>query len=116
MPQLSQYEERKLLLRLSENDKDAFEEIYHRYWQLLLGMAFNRLKNWQAAEDVVHDVFISIWKNRHKQEIKSLKNYLATAVKYKILKEVRKAALHKLYRQKESAEQFSMIPDSSLDN
>ena len=116
MPQLSLYQERELLLRLANNDKDAFAEIYHHYWQLLLGMAFNRLKNLQAAEDIVHDVFISIWNNRHKQEIQSLKSYLATAVKYKILKEVRKAALHHIYQQKENAEPFSVISETALDN
>ena len=102
--------------RLSENDKAAFAEIYHRYWELLLGMAYNRLKNRQAAEDVVHDVFAGIWINRNKQDITVLRSYLATAVKYRILKEVRKAALARHHSQRLPAMQVSSDMDAALDH
>lgn len=92
--------EKELLKDLSAGDKTAFAAIYHQYWELLLGMAYNRLKDLQAAEDIVHDVFAGIWINRQKQEIQSLRNYLATAVKYRILKEVRKSAVARNYQKK----------------
>jgi len=81
-------------------------------------MAYNRLKNLQAAEDVVHDVFAAIWKNRHNQEIQSLRNYLATAVKYRILREARKAALARNYQEKELSGIYATAPDTDgeLDN
>lgn len=117
MQALSTYHDNELLARLSAGDEDAFAQIYHRYWELLLGMAYNRLKNLQTAEDIVHDVFASIWHNRTKQEIKSLKNYLATAVKYMILKEARKAALLRMYQQKELGNPtYITIPDNVLDH
>lgn len=100
MPALSSYTEDDLLRLLAADDRNAFAEIYNRYWQFLLGMAYHRIKDWQAAEDIVHDVFASLWLNRQKTEIKSLKNYLAVAVKYMILKEVRKAVLRKTYQQR----------------
>jgi RNA polymerase sigma-70 factor (ECF subfamily) len=90
--------EKELLKGLSAGDKKAFAGIYHQYWELLLGMAYNRLKDLQAAEDIVHDVLAGIWINRHKQEIQSLRNYLATAVKYRILKEVRKSVMARNYQ------------------
>ncbi len=101
---------------LSENDKAAFAEIYHRYWEVLLGMAYNRLKNRQSVEDVVHDVFAGIWINRNRQEIGSLRNYLATAVKYRILKEVKKAALARQYSRTLSAMQSFSDLDAALDH
>lgn len=114
----SSYDEQGLLARLAADDKEAFAHIYHQYWELLLAMAYNRLKDLQAAEDVVHDVLAGIWHNRHKQHIHSLKNYLATAVKYRILKEIRKAALLHNYQKKEAgSSRYVSIPDtSSLDH
>jgi ferric-dicitrate binding protein FerR (iron transport regulator) len=40
---------------LKTSDGSAFNEIYERYWEKLLGMAFNRLKHLHEAEDVVHE-------------------------------------------------------------
>lgn len=112
------YQDQGLLARLAADDKQAFAEIYHQYWELLLGMAYNRLKDLQAAEDIVHDVLASLWHNRHTQEIHALKSYLATAVKYSILKQTRKAALRQHYQQREVHQHLYVVsPDtSSLDN
>lgn len=110
-------DERELLSRLAADDKEAFAAIYRQYWEVLLAMAYNRLKDLATAEDIVHDVFASIWHNRHHQEIHSLKNYLATAVKYMILKQARKASLLRQYRQSEATpptQDFSS--DTALDN
>jgi RNA polymerase sigma-70 factor (family 1) len=111
----SPYNERELLARLSASDKEAFAVIYQHYWELLYGMAYNRLKARLLAEDVVHDVFASLWRNRQKQEIQCLKSYLATAVKYIILKELRKAALQQQYRQVQPAESVIPVTEAALD-
>lgn len=109
--------ERELLTRLAADDKEAFAEIYRQYWEPLLAMAYNRLQDLATAEDIVHDVFASIWHNRHHQQIQSLKNYLATAVKYMILKQARKAMLLRQYRQSEyTPPTQEFIPDTVLDN
>ena len=97
----SSYTDEELLFELSQDDRGAFAEIYRRYWSLLLALAYNRLKDLQSAEDIVHDVFASIWHNRQRQEIKTLKNYLATAVKYLVLREIRKKAHYQLYQETE---------------
>jgi len=111
------YTDQQLVALLATGDRDAFAEIYRRYWETLLGMAYNRLKNLAAAEDIVHDVFAGIWHNRRKQEIKSLNPYLAAAVKYAILKEARRDALQRLYRQQEAGVPYYTIsPDTLLDN
>jgi len=97
----SSYSDEELLFELSKDDRVAFAEIYRRYWSLLLALAYNRLKDLQSAEDIVHDVFAGIWYNRHRQEIRTLKNYLATAVKYLVLREIRKKSYYQLYKQNE---------------
>ncbi|GGH83515.1 RNA polymerase sigma-70 factor (ECF subfamily) [Filimonas zeae] len=79
----------------SENDASAFTELYNRYWKILLEIAWRKTRNWDDAQDIMQDVFVSLWKSRHRIEIQSttIKNYLGTAIRYMIyarLKEGRK--------------------------
>ncbi|MBK0379909.1 RNA polymerase sigma factor [Mucilaginibacter segetis] len=86
----SSYSDQELIAFLKADQAFAFNEIYDRYWKTLFGISYNRLKDIQAAEDVVHDVLLSIWNNRDRLEIINLKAYLATATKYMILRKLRK--------------------------
>lgn len=85
-----QYDDNELLYLLSQNDKAAFTELYNRYWQKLYAIAYNRLKETQTAEDIVHDVMAGLWSSREKISIELLENYLATATKYAVLGKLRK--------------------------
>lgn len=91
------YDNKVLLELLSNDDELAFTELYNRYWSKLFAVAFNRLKEIHAAEDIVHDVFASIWANRRKLEIESLENYLATATKYMVLTKIKKIQKQRSY-------------------
>lgn len=89
----------ELLRLLRSDDQLAFTEIYNRYWQTLYAVAYNRLRDQQKSEDVVHDVFSSLWSNRHKSEINNPGAYLATAVKFRVLANIRKELLKQNYIQ-----------------
>ena len=84
------YDNDLLLDLLSKDDELAFTELYNRYWKKLFALTYNRLKEIQSAEDIVHDVFASLWANRKKSAIESLENYLATATKYMVLAKIKK--------------------------
>ena len=86
------YDDNKLLSLLSNNDEEAFTEIYNRYWEKLVAVAYKRLKNTAFTEDVVQDVFVSLWKNRYESSIQSLENYLASAVKYAVFNKLKIAS------------------------
>lgn len=75
-----------LLSLLKEGDEAAFTEIYNRYWKRLYAMAYERLKSKDLAEDVVHEVFTSLWQRRQSAAIRTLAPYLAAATRYCILK------------------------------
>ncbi|MET6996333.1 RNA polymerase sigma factor [Chitinophaga defluvii] len=81
----------ELLVRLQKGDDAAFTEIYNRYCEMLFAIAYNRVKEVPAAQDIVQDLFTSLWLNRNKIVLRSLKNYLATAIKYLSLAYLRKA-------------------------
>lgn len=92
------YDNKDLLGLLSNNDEIAFTELYDRFWQKLFAMAYCRLKEIETAEDIVHDVFASLWANRQQITIESLDNYLATAVKYMVLDKLKKKERERLYK------------------
>ncbi|QEH40100.1 RNA polymerase sigma factor [Chitinophaga sp. XS-30] len=72
----------ELFLRVKQDDHRAFNEIHRRYWEKLMAISLQRVKDADTAKDIMQEVFISLWNNRHKTDIEKLENYLATAVKY----------------------------------
>lgn len=89
MKEYQLYNNQMLLDLLAESDEFAFTELYNRYWKKIFAIAYNRLSEAQSAEDIVHDVFASLWVNRKKNQIESLENYLATATKYMVLAKIK---------------------------
>lgn len=85
------YNDQDLVALLKQGDELAYTEVYNRYWKTLYAIAYNRLRNIQSAEDVVHDVLVSLWNNRQTAEVGNLSAYLATATKYMIFHLVKRA-------------------------
>lgn len=71
-----------LFILLKKDDHAAFTEIHHRYWERLMAIALQRVKDVHVAQDIMQEVFVSLWNNRHTTVIEKPENYLATAVKY----------------------------------
>jgi len=104
-----------LLVLLSKGDEVAFTEIYNRFWQKLFAIAYNRLKQNQEAEDIVHDVFASLWVNRNKADIECLENYLATATKYMVLAKMKRKERERIYTDiTQQAPVFELPVEASL--
>jgi RNA polymerase sigma-70 factor (ECF subfamily) len=74
-------EDRLLIWRCKQGSRSAFRRIYEKYQGDLRNLAANLLDDKTAAEDVVHDVFMSFLKVVDKFELKgSLAGYLKTSV------------------------------------
>ncbi|MYL28787.1 sigma-70 family RNA polymerase sigma factor [Halobacillus halophilus] len=50
--------------RIREKDKEALEVLYDRYEKLLYSFAFRMMKDSQAAEEVMQDVFMKLWRGK----------------------------------------------------
>jgi RNA polymerase sigma-70 factor (family 1) len=85
---------KNLLLALRDGDENAFTTIYNTYWKKLLALAYANLKDKMLAEEVVQEVFISLWNRRFDQRIESLEAYLATAVKFSTFKSLHRNRRH----------------------
>lgn len=80
-----------LLTGLQENDEKAFERIYARYSPDLLDFAARRLESLTEAKDILQDVFIDLWAKRATLHIRlSLRSYLFSTVRYKMIDHIRK--------------------------
>lgn len=89
MLNFSTYSDEQLLRLLSEDNQQAFSEIYERYWEKLFVSAEKILQNRAAAQDAVQEVFISLWNRRSTLQIESLQNYLYQAARFQVFKNIR---------------------------
>lgn len=74
----------ELLQRLLRDDASAFQELYDRYWHKLYFIAHKRLKSAMAAEEIVQNVFFTLWQKRKTLRIQDLSPYLAAATRYAV--------------------------------
>lgn len=77
----------KLLLGISEGNEKAFSELYDIFYPELTRHVLSKVNDQIIAEDILHDLFFSLWKNRENiLEIKSVPAYLYSSVRYLILR------------------------------
>lgn len=103
------YSDHELLVSMATGDEAAFTEIYHRYWQHLLAIAWKHTHDESSAKEIVQEVLISLWDKRATQEISQLPHYLATAIKFSVFKHYhqqqrRKNILTSIFRTASSAD------------
>jgi len=72
----SQKAEMELLTLLGQSDDEAFTEIYNRYWRKLFVTAANWINNLEEAEEIVQDIFTSLWRKRGTLNLYHLKPHL----------------------------------------
>ena len=112
MRNYSSFTEDELLRRLQASDEIAFTEIYNRYWEKLLAIGYYHTHDKQAAEDIIHDVLMSLWSRKNDLHIQSLNAYLGTAVKFAVFKSiVRDKKRRKLLMGQNLPEYFSDIEE-----
>lgn len=75
-----------LLVQIRQDDQQAFKVLYDRYWGALWGYARNAMEDADDAEDIVQELFITLWEKRSQLQIHtSLKAYLYRAVLNKVI-------------------------------
>ncbi len=94
----SSYNDLQLFQLFKEKDKYAFEELYERYAEAIYKYTFARINSKEISEEIVQEIFISLWTKRNELEIKnSLNSYLFGAAKYKILTYIRSKGIERKY-------------------
>ncbi len=107
----------ELLVKMLEaDDHEAFREIYKRYWRSLFAAARRKLKSDETSEELVQNIFLSLWEKRHSLAIENLAGYLFSALKYQVIDHLRKQLLAEKYTGFLQAreEQYGETPDDML--
>src|SRR5258705_9231831 len=69
-----------LIKLLKADDETALNEIYLRYWKCLYFSSLKKVRIKEIAEELVQNIFISLWDRRHLANITHLSGYLQTAI------------------------------------
>jgi len=83
------FSDEKLVTLMKSGNQVAFNQLYNRYWKVLFSKTINILKDKSLSEDVLQDVFTSIWLRRELLEINDIKSYLFAAARNNALLKIR---------------------------
>lgn len=107
------YTDQELISSLKSGDELAFENLYLRYWEKMFYFAIQKTGDIMDAENVVQDVFISLWNRRSSLNITSeLSHYLIVSVKYRIIKLFEKQRNQRLHEE-QSLAAYDILDDST---
>ena len=127
--QLVLLSDKVLINKLQCGEGNAFNMLYAGYWQKLFVFVCGIVHDRAAAQDIVQDVFVSLWLRRQEVNVNgSLHNYLHTAVRYRALSYlsanmrqsqqlqqlVTGCRLHNLIMEKQSAQELQAIINHQL--
>lgn len=94
------YNDEELVELLKSGKDKAFDELYFRYRDILVRFVYLRMKSIAISEEIVQEVFTSIWERRKTIVIqKSFAAYIYTSVRYMTLDYIKSHAVSDQYIQ-----------------
>lgn len=88
------YTDEELVELLKQGKDRAFDELYFRYRDLLVRFVYVRMKSVPVSEEIVQEVFTTIWERRKTLVIqKKFSAYMYTSVRYVALDYIKSNAL-----------------------
>lgn len=76
------YSDEKLMLEIKANNMFAFDLLYKKYSKRIFKFAYSILKSQEESENIVQDVFLSLWENRNNVEKDSSVKYYVFTIAY----------------------------------
>jgi RNA polymerase sigma-70 factor (ECF subfamily) len=85
-------DEMRLVARVRAGDQQALAELYDRYSNVVYAVALRVLKDASAAEDVLQDIFLQLWRNPDSFDASrgSLTAWLAVIARHRSIDRIRK--------------------------
>lgn len=97
MDKFKDYTDQELLSQIGKDDEEAFAEFYNRYAKHVRSMAFSKVNTIEATQEIVQDIFASIWERRSSLHIHAVSNYLSVAVKYRTINHIKRQLAFRKY-------------------
>lgn len=101
--------------KIKEGDRGTFEKLFRQYYEGLHRFIWGYVQSKAVAEELVQDVFLSIWENREQITIRhSVKAYLFKMARNKSIDWLRRNEVEQKWKEEESAHLKSRhVPDAS---
>ncbi len=94
-------EETIIIGKLTDGDDSGFRGLFDLYYKRLFHYAISYLDDDAIAEDLVQDLFLSIWEKKRDLNINSsLSSYLYTSVHNRCIQHLRKRKVREKYKDK----------------
>lgn len=87
----------ELVVLLNRGDRVAFEAIYRRYAADLYRFARKNIYTAEDCEEMIQDVFESLWLRHDSLKIQSLRHYMFNAIRYMIIRYIQHKGVKKKY-------------------
>ena len=110
------YEEENILIeRLRKGDMHAFEQLFKEYYEMLCYFANRFIDNMPVAEEMVADVYTSVWEKRETLLISSsFRAYIYRAVRNRCLNHIKHQRIERAYM--DYIRHHTLITDEGVDN
>lgn len=87
----------KLLDAIRLDDEKAFAELFNRHWLKAHILAYSKIHNKEVTEEIVQDLFMTLWDKRATLFINNISAYIYTSVKHKALNYIESRIVRKKY-------------------
>ena len=98
---------------LKAGQREAFDEIFRRYWYTVYIRVYARIKIHEEAEEIVQDLFAAIWQKRDVLVIPELSHYLLAAARKRVINHIRSSTVRARYQ--EYFKHFAAFWNSAVD-
>lgn len=109
---IKELSDEKLVVLLREGSILAYEEIYRRYWYKTYTWATHQIGA-EDAEELVQELFLSLWNRRTEVVIKRLDLYLAVAIKNQVYKFFKSQLSYRKYQEYLLFKELDESPDGN---
>ena len=93
MTDFSSYSNEELMQEIKADNMFAFDTLYEKYCRKLYKFGFSLLKSKEETENLIQDVFLNLWENRHRVENNaSIQSYVFTIAYHSAVSILRKKA------------------------
>ena len=90
MPVYELHDSKFLFLQISEGNVKSFEILFNTYKDRIYSLAIKLIRNSSAAEEIVQEVFLSVWHNKGRlRDVENADAYLFTIAYNKIFAQLR---------------------------
>ncbi|AYN66693.1 RNA polymerase sigma-70 factor [Euzebyella marina] len=81
----SQISDRQLIDGIKRGDNVSFQMVYNKYFDRLYRYSQAMITDGQLSEDIIQELFTTLWMKRSHLNIVNLEAYLVTALRHKII-------------------------------